>query len=122
MLAAWHVLWLLQLAARQPPVDWRETLWVTVGLVGAVLVGILLIWLVDRWRKRSVDSPTSSDDQLAHFRELFDRGEISAEEFERIRGLLGKRLRQQLELPPSSPEDKQPPIPPQGGRRSGPTE
>jgi hypothetical protein len=127
MFAPWHLSWhapvaqavaqVAQLAARQPPVDWRDTLWATLGLVGAVMVGVLVIWYVDRWRKRAAEPAESDDDRLAHFQELFDKGEISPQEFERIRGIFGKRLRQRLDLPAPAREEDRPPDSPQAGAR-----
>jgi hypothetical protein len=116
MSAGWPVAGTLGLWARRPVMDPR-LLWASLGLIGVLLVGALIIWWVDRWRKRSADAEDSSGDQLAHFRELYEQGNLSAEEFERIRGLLGKRLRQELDVPtpaapendPHKPEDPQPP-------------
>jgi hypothetical protein len=63
------------------------------------LAGILLLMaLVLAWFKRrkaaSTDDKLSPNDQLAHFRLLYDRGELSAQEFERIQALLGEQVRQ----------------------------
>lgn len=111
----------LGLWARRPAMDPR-LLWATLSLIGILLFGALIIWWVDRWRKRSLESDDSSGDQLAHFRELYDQGSLSAEEFERIRGLLGKRLREELDLsaapPPenASPRPEGPDVPPSTNR------
>ena len=85
-------------------------LWATLGLVGAVLVGVVLITLVDRWRKRAAEPPGTANEQLAEFRSLYERGELSQEEFERIRARLQEQLRRELEVqsggpqpPPSAP-------------------
>jgi hypothetical protein len=72
-------------------------LWACLALVGAVLVGALAISIVDRWRKRSDHQSHRVGDQLEHFRTLYERGELSSEEFERIRGLLQQRLVRELE-------------------------
>jgi hypothetical protein len=101
--------------------DWRlETLWATLGLVGVILIGALIIWWVDRWRKRSATGPKSSGDQMTHFRELYDKGELSAEEYQQIRGLLGQRLRRDLEVPPAPPPPERPHDPPASGLQPGP--
>jgi hypothetical protein len=118
MFAAWHLTWQTQLAARVPPADWREALWAALALAGAVLVGIIVIWLVDRWRKGPSGAKQSPGDQLAHFRDLHSRGEISDAELERIRGLLGERRRDQVDMP-TSPHDDRPPDPPSTGPRPG---
>ena len=107
MSAGWPVAGTLGLWARRPVMDPR-LLWASLGLIGVLLVGALIIWWVDRWRKRSAESTESPNDQLAHFRALYDQGELSPEEFERIRHLLGKRLRQELDVaqppPPERPD------------------
>ncbi len=126
MFAAWQVWGTAGLVARGPTLDPR-LLWATLALVGALLLGALIIWWVDRWRKRTAEDPETANDQLAHFRELYDRGELSAAEFEQIRGLLGQRLRRELdvpgpadakEAPPADPD--QPAGPPETGLRPGP--
>src|SRR5260370_1060118 len=122
MVAAWHPPWYSQLAARLPPVDWRQTLSPSPALVGAVLLPAVLFWFVGPLAKRFTWPRGSSNDQLAHFRALHDKGEISQEEFDRIRGLLGKRLRQQLEVPPAAPEGARPPEPPPAEPRPGQSE
>jgi hypothetical protein len=61
-----------------------ELMWATVALVGAVLIGVVVIVWVDRWRKRSLADMQAPADELGHYRELFDQGLLSAEEYERI--------------------------------------
>src|SRR5262249_54439220 len=77
-------------------------LWATVGLVAIVLVGVLLILWINSWRKRVGSEPLSANDQLARFRELYERGELSHGEFGRIRATLAPQLRQELGIPASS--------------------
>jgi hypothetical protein len=98
-------------------------LWATVALVAAILVGALIIAMVDRWRKRPVQERPTSDDQLAEFRSLYEQGVMSREEFDRVRAMLGERMRRELELPASPqavnppPENPPPPADP-GGKTS----
>jgi hypothetical protein len=67
---------------------------VSACMAGALLVGAVVIALVGRWRKNE-DKPLSTDAQLGHFRSLYERGEISAEEYQTLRaailGLPGQR-------------------------------
>ncbi len=76
-----------------------QVLGYTLLFMGAVLIAALVLAWVDRWRKRPFEKGTSAGDQLAHFRALYERGELSPEEFTRIRGLLGERLRQEMAVP-----------------------
>jgi len=62
-------------------------------LAGALLVGAFVVALFDRWRKRRANETFSAHDQLTSFRLLYERGELSREEFERIRAQLLARLK-----------------------------
>jgi hypothetical protein len=103
MLVPWSII--LVVAGQVKPGAWHApVLWTTLAMVAALLVGALLIAIVDRWRKRSAASERMTPgQQLSHFRTLYEKGELSREEFERIRALLGGRLREDLNLPPSKP-------------------
>jgi hypothetical protein len=88
--------------------------WATLGLVGALLAGAVIISLLDRWRKRSGVEGLSAGDQLSHFRELHERGAISREEFEQIRNRLAGELRKEMDLGPAPqppPVEASPPTP-----------
>jgi uncharacterized membrane protein len=75
-----------------------QLIWASLGLVGALIVGALLIGLVERWRKRSASSGVTAGDQLSHFRELYARGVLSKEEFDQIRAQLADKLREEMKL------------------------
>jgi len=68
-----------------------ELVWATAALVGAVLIGVVVIVWVDRWRKRSLADMQAPADELGHYRALFDQGFLSAEEYDRIRRRLEQR-------------------------------
>jgi uncharacterized membrane protein len=111
MFVPWSII--LQAGGAVKP-GWRTpVLWTSLILVGVLLVGALLITLVDRWRKRASSRTATPAEQLSHFRRLYDRGELSAEEFERIKTLLGGKLRQDLHVPGAPP-----PRAPEGPARS----
>jgi hypothetical protein len=92
-------------------------------LVAALLVAALVIALVSRWRRRrEVEDDLSPNAQLAQFRSLFEAGTITEEEFERLRNLLGGRLRDTMGVPPKEPPapqqpSRQPPDNPETGIR-----
>ena len=73
-------------------------IWASLGLVGALIVGALLIGLVERWRKRSRSWGVTAGDQLSHFRELHAQGVLSKEEFDQIRAQLADKLREEMKL------------------------
>jgi hypothetical protein len=83
-------------------------------LAGSLLVLAIVIAIASRWRKRSASPVYEPGDQLAHFRSLYERGMMSQEEFDRVRGLLSAKLRQALDMPskPAPPEN-----PPEEGIR-----
>ena len=90
-------------------------LWSVLPLVGALLVGALAIYLADRWRKRQQAMATENEGQLTNFRALFEKGELTQEEYDRIRHRLGQRiLRKHPENAPSPapPPDAAPPSAP----------
>jgi hypothetical protein len=70
------------------------------ALSATLFLGALAIAAVSRWMKKKKDPGIlSAGDQLTQFREMYDRGEISREEFERIRARLAEPLRRELNLP-----------------------
>jgi Short C-terminal domain len=94
---------------------WKSpVLWTTLSLVAVLLLGAVVLFFVDRWRKRSRQDRPDTGDQLSHFRSLYDRGELSREEFEQIRAKLGAKLKQEMKIPAKSDaaETTEPSAPP----------
>ena len=91
----------------------------TLMLAGALFLGAMILALVSRWRKRQENETLTTHDQLAQFRVLYERGELSAEEFDRVRRKLLARLKHELAeaapkpaaTPPSTAETETPPGP-----------
>jgi hypothetical protein len=104
----------------QTPVKWNDSqvLWAALPLIGALVVGAAVIYFVDRWRKKAERTHSPAEDELTSYRVLYERGEISQEEFDRLKALLGGRLRKELNLPqPVKPDEaksaaEKPPEPP----------
>ena len=100
-------------------------------LAGALLVGAVVIALMNRWwRRRDAEDNLTPSKQLAQFRSLYDAGQLSKEEFESLRNLLGGQMRESLgmksplpilpEVPetpakPPAEENGQPPENPETG-------
>ena len=61
----------------------RLLLWVSI-LAGVLVVGGLFLGRLDRWRKRQMEEPDDSPEQLGTFRDMFERGELSKEEYDRV--------------------------------------
>jgi hypothetical protein len=78
--------------------------WATLALVAALLAGAAIIAMLERWRKRSKADRLSAGDQLSHFREPYQQGTLSKDEFDQIRARLAGEVRQELNLgPPPQP-------------------
>ena len=70
---AWQPAGHLGLLARQPLN--LDLVWAALGLVAAVLAGVLVILWVQRWQKRAAD-PGDPVAELENYRALFERGAI----------------------------------------------
>jgi Short C-terminal domain len=79
----------------------KNLFWTLLILGTAVLVGLAVLAWVDRWRKRPLQASMTPTEQLEQFQELYDRGELSQEEFARIQARLEKKL---PHAPPAPPE------------------
>ncbi len=97
--------------------QWLELLFYGTCLAVALLVAALIIEVVRRWVRRRDLSPSASD-QLAQYRALYKRGEISQEEFDRLRAVLGGEP-VRAGKPPTPPPASKPPAdgPPADGFR-----
>jgi len=99
-----------------------EFLWLVGGLVVTLLVGAIAFSWLERWRKRQVsDSPAAEIEQFGTYREMFERGELTSEEYDRIKRkeaerlkarVLGKPLKPTPPVPPVQPATQEPETPP----------
>jgi len=71
----------------------------TLALVGALLFGAILVAFARRHRRRSSTLCPSPSDQLAQYRSLYEKGQISEEEYKRLRAVLGTEIRRAIDLP-----------------------
>jgi hypothetical protein len=94
-----------------------EVIWGTIGLMVALLVGAFFVWLVDRWRKKAVVRPDARE-ELTDFRAMYENGEITEEEYVRLRERVSERVKY---TPPAAGDtrpaatgttDSAPPLPP----------
>jgi putative oligomerization/nucleic acid binding protein len=82
----------------------------TLALAGALLVMAVIIAQVQRWRKRQDSETFTTHDQMASFRVLYERGELSQEEYDRIRQRLLVQIRKgKAGQPALPPVRKEPP-------------
>jgi hypothetical protein len=78
--------------------------WVLVGLLSAaLLVGAVVLYFVDRWRKRAMLEDKKSGEELTSFRAMYERGEITEEEYARLRQRVAERVKKPPAAPPNGP-------------------
>jgi len=100
--------------------------WMWLLLSVVLSVGVIILVILRRWQKRVSRSALSAGDQLSHFRELYEQGVLSKEEFEQIRAQLAEKMRQEMQVqaPPAPPETSTAPpasppeLPPSGSSPS----
>jgi hypothetical protein len=73
-----------------------QLLWATAALIATLLLGALVFAWLDRWRKRSDRDTLTPADELTAFRLSYEQGELSQEEYERIRARLAPKIKRQL--------------------------
>jgi hypothetical protein len=109
-----------------PRLDWNGRILLPgLYLVTALLIAAAIIAFASRWRRSPRSGAVSASEQLTEFRSLYDKGQMSREEFERVRARLGGEIRgSELALPspaklepkPESATADPPPAPPLAGR------
>jgi hypothetical protein len=84
--------------------EWQH-LWPVLALIGALLLGSVVIAAVRRWQLRPDTPYLEASEQLAQYRQLREQGVISEEEFKRLRAVLGGELRRAVDLPVRPPAE-----------------
>jgi hypothetical protein len=126
---------LVLLAKGPDPFQSPEVIWGTAGLAIALLAGAVLVYLADRWRKRVSSAGVETGGELTEYRRMFDRGEITEEEYVRLRDRVAKRVKAPPAAaatgvagpgkvspvaPDSLPGPDQPTPPPEAGKPANP--
>jgi hypothetical protein len=105
MLASWLIA-----AGNDPRTEaaWKIFWTIVVLIVVVIIVGGLIMFLT-RWIKRSNAAAKTFGDDRTSFKVLYERGELTEEEYQKIRARLGQKLREDLKLPaPPSTDAKSP--------------
>jgi hypothetical protein len=70
-------------------------------LAAALLVCAGVVYLARRWALSGRDDRVTPSDQLALYRSLYEKGDMTQEEFDKLRSHLGAQLRQSADAPPA---------------------
>lgn len=103
---------------REDPLRSPEVIWGVAGITVALLVGAVVIYVVDQWRKRAAMGPTDADasDALTGYRVMYESGEITEEEYTKLRDKVAAKVKTApaAPKPPGAPADDgaRPPAPP----------
>lgn len=104
----------------------QENLFLWSGILVAVLLfGAWVISRLDRWRKRQMAAEDDSPGHVMTFREMYERGELSKEEYDRVLRRVAERAGARprpVTTPSASPQEpasgppatEEPPAPPPG--------
>ena len=105
----------------------QENLFLWSGVLIAVLLfGAWVISRLDRWRKRQMADQDDSPGHVMSFREMYETGELSKEEYDRVLRRVADKIgaRPRPVGPPAGPSNQEPaagppateepPIPPPG--------
>jgi hypothetical protein len=77
------------------PLRSPEVIWSVVILALALLVGALNVYLTDRWRKGITARSSDAARELTEFRRMYEHGEITEEEYVKLRDKVAKRVKAQ---------------------------
>ena len=93
----------------------------TVGLLVTVLLaGAVVLFFVDRWRKRQLADNQESVESLSSFRALYERGELTESEYQAVRDKMARKVKQEVAAANPATVAQPPPGPaaPGGGASS----
>lgn len=97
-----------------------DVLLATALLVLVLLLGAIVLVYANRWKKSAILPEASKPmDELANYRAMFQRGELTAVEYEKVRLRISERMKNQLGIAPSI--DPAPPAGPDGPAASPPS-
>jgi hypothetical protein len=102
------------------PVASPEFLLTSALLVAVLLGGAVVLFFVDRWRKRQLADNSESVESLSSFRALYERGELTETEYRAVRDKMARKVRQEVAAANPATVAQPPPGPaaPGGGASS----
>lgn len=92
-------------------------------LAGVLLLAALAFMLFDRWRKRPAAGGSARDEanSFGSFRQMYENGEITEAEYDRIRAKMAVKMKEKLGIPIPPPPPPEPPPAPPGQLEQGTT-
>lgn len=107
----------LLLAARDPAdlLQNSDFLWLVGALAVTLLLGAIVMSIVERWRKRQLASSNFPEiEQIGKYRAMYENGELTKEEYEKIRRKEAERLKAKLAVKSlvTLPDPVEPPVQP----------
>lgn len=72
-------------------------------LIGVLFLGALILWFVDRWRKDQDREDENPGLTLSNFRRMFEAGEITQAEYDKILTRMAPKIKGGPSQPPASP-------------------
>ncbi len=106
------IVWTQAVPRGGDPLRRPEIIWATVALAAALFVGAFIIWMVDRWRKRLTRDNEGIND-LTDYRHMLERGEITEEEYNKLRQRIRRPLRKDGSGRPADAGSEKPPLSPE---------
>lgn len=78
---------------------------VIVGLAGLAVIVAIGVYVVGKIRSSDEENPQSTSEVMSTFRELYESGELSEEEYKNIKSKLSASLQQELKRPRKKDEE-----------------
>lgn len=82
----------------------------SVVLAGVLLLAAVVFMFFDRWRKRpTAETPLDTSMSLSSFRRMYENGELTETEYQRIRDRMAAKLKEKIGVPAPPPAIPPPP-------------
>lgn len=91
--------------AADNPFSRPEIIYGGAALVGAMLVGAIAIAVADKWRKRAMTPMRDDANELSHFRDMYEHGELTEEEYNELRRRVADKVKSAPTVLPEPPPD-----------------
>jgi hypothetical protein len=92
--------------SKDDPLQRPEVVWGVAGIAVALLAGAVVIYGVDKWRKRAAAGPTEGEraGALSSYRDMYENGEITEAEYAELR----RRVAEKVKKPAAAKADAAP--------------